>query len=130
MEINYPAIAGDLRAIGDAISRIAREFEAMDAKAVTAGQTETATTDATVNTRQGERPGIVIRDDAPAGATIETVRASLSALKLAGHRADAVELLRRYGASKVSDVALEHYGDLQSDALDVARNYGLNVEVY
>ena len=130
MEINYPAIAGDLRAIGDAISRIAREFEAMDAKAVMAGQTEMATTDATVNTQQGGRPGIVIKDDAPAGATIETVRASLSALKLAGHREDAVELLRRYGAKKVSDLALEHYADLQSDAMDVARNYGINMEVY
>ena len=130
MEINYPAIAGDLRAIGDAISRIAREFEAMDAKAVMAGQTEMVTTDATVNTQQGGRPGIVIKDDAPAGATIETVRASLSALKLAGHREDAVELLRRYGAKKVSDLALEHYADLQSDAMDVARNYGINMEVY
>ena len=129
MEINYPAIAGDLRAISDALSRIARELEGVDAKAVMAEQTEMATTDATVYTQQGERPGIVIQDDAPAGATIETVRASLSALKLAGHRDDAVELLRRYGASKVSDLALEHYADLQSDALDVARTYNINMEV-
>ena len=130
MEINYPAIAGDLRAISDALSRIARELEGVDAKAVMAEQTEMATTDATVYTQQGGRPGIVIRDDAPAGATIETVRASLSALKLAGHRDDAKALLERYGATKVADLALEHYADLQSDALDVARNYGLNVEVY
>lgn len=129
MEINYPAIAGDLRAVSDAISRIARELEAVDAKAAMAKQTETTTTDATVNTQQGERPGIVIQDDAPAGATIETVRASLSALKLAGHRADARALLERYGATKVADLALEHYADLQSDALDVARTYNINMEV-
>ena len=53
---------------------------------------------------------------AAATPTLEEVRTALMALSVAGHGAEVKQLIGKFGVSKLSDVAPEHYAAILKEA--------------
>jgi hypothetical protein len=65
-----------------------------------------------------EEPAAVSKESEPKNKeiTLEEVRAKLAEKSQAGLTAEVREIIKKYGGSKLSEVAPEHYADMLKDA--------------
>ena len=62
-----------------------------------------------------------VQSTAAATPTLEEVRTTLMALSVAGHGAEVKELIGKFGVSKLSEIAPEHYEAVLKEAESIGK---------